>query len=85
MDVASKRRRPLSFAGQILEEECPACRGTGDDGKYRGILLGLLSYQWCDNCSGKGYVLTHNGKVICDLILTHLTGDERGLRLKGSK
>jgi len=84
MDVASKRRRPLAFAGQILEEECPACHGTGDDKKPRfwGDLLGV---PWCDTCVGKGYLLNHNGKVICDLILTHMSANDNGLRLKGSK
>lgn len=84
MDVANKRRRPLSFAGQVLEVECPSCKGTGNDKKPR-FLNDLLGVPWCDECASKGYLLNDNGRVICDLILTHMTGDDRGLRLKGSK
>ena len=85
MDVANnKRRRPLSFAGQTLEVECPACGGTGNDGKAR-FFLDLLGGQFCDTCVGKGYILNDNGRVICDLILYHMSATDNGLFMRERK
>jgi hypothetical protein len=73
-------REAASFCGVILERQCNVCNGSGIHGK---MLLGLLDCP-CYNCND-GWVLTENGKQLCQFIKSHMTCTEGSLILKHAR
>lgn len=85
MDVAKKKRRPMVFAGQTLEVECPVCHGVGYDGKPQSFIRNLLGIKTCSGCRGRGYNLTDSGKTLCNLAMEYMTTSEADIRMKGDQ
>lgn len=71
---------------RTLETECPECEGTGKRPSDRFLdMIFNFGEKSCDNCDGKGYNLTPEGKELVKFILRHVTTgsiDGGGLRYK---
>ena len=48
-----------------LEEDCPDCGGTGRQE------FGKESFR-CDDCKGRGKVMTEEGKKLMEFVWTHM-------------
>ncbi len=70
-------RQPLTIGPLLVEEKCPTCNGSADDGKSR--LLNFITGPWCDTCHGLGVVPNKVGLALIEFITDHVTSKEGGL------
>ncbi len=64
--MSLEKREPLRLGAVLLEEQCPACSGTGkvEDSWRRGGACGM--------CEGAGVALTEDGRSLLAFVMAYL-------------